>query len=231
MIVRQRGGAAQVAAEGVDRHRIGAVQAANEIRDGVFGVDEAFVHEVAGVEEDEYVGADESVGALHAGQRVLRGVEQRAGGTVLVHRQGRFGPFGERGDLLQNAVLVDAEISGLESVDVVILVVGHLEAQHHHVHLDAEDGALPVLGAEHRSGRAHAKESSSRNRHDGLPVFVLLQRSLLFGCHGRAGARANVVAHGAQRFQNRGPIFQVRSENLFHQPARPFRYAHVELRG
>ena len=78
VIVGQRGGARQIAAEGVDRDRIGAVQAAHEIGDGVLRVHEALVHEVAGVEEHEDVGADEGVGAFHAGQRVLVGFQQRA---------------------------------------------------------------------------------------------------------------------------------------------------------
>ena len=72
VIVRQDGGAREIAAEGVDRHRIGAIQAAHEIGDRVLGVHEALVHEVAGVEEHEDVGADERVGPLHARQRVLR---------------------------------------------------------------------------------------------------------------------------------------------------------------
>ena len=62
-VARQRGGARQIAAEGVDRHRIGAIQAADEIGDGVRGVDEAAVHVVAGVEQHEHVGADEGVRA------------------------------------------------------------------------------------------------------------------------------------------------------------------------
>ena len=57
-----RPGARQVAAEGVDGHRIGAVEAAHEIGDGVFGVNEAAIHEVAGVEQHKDVGADEGVG-------------------------------------------------------------------------------------------------------------------------------------------------------------------------
>ena len=51
----------EVAAEGVDRHRIGAVQAAHEVGDRIRGVDEAAVHVVAGVEQDEHVGADQRV--------------------------------------------------------------------------------------------------------------------------------------------------------------------------
>ena len=142
VIAGQRGGARQIAAEGVDRDRIGAVQAAHEIGDGVLRVHEALVHEVAGVEEHEDVGADEGVGPFHAGQRVLVGFQQRAGGAVLGHRQRRLGAFGEGGDLLQDAVFEDAEIGGLQAVDVVALVVGHLKAEHHHVDLDPEDGAL-----------------------------------------------------------------------------------------
>ena len=61
-------------------------------------------------------------GRLHAGQGVLVGFEQRAGGAVLAHRQRRLGAFGEGGDLLQNAVLEDAEIGGLQAVDVVALL-------------------------------------------------------------------------------------------------------------
>ena len=60
---------------------------------------------------------------------------------------GGFGAFGEGGDLLEDAVLVDLEVVRLQAVDVVPLIVGDLEAQHHHVHFDAEHGAGCILGA------------------------------------------------------------------------------------
>ena len=85
MIVGQRGGARQIAAEGVDRDGIGAIQPAHEIGDGILGVHEAPVHEIAGIEEDEDVGADEGIGAFHAGQGVPVGFQQRARGAVAGH--------------------------------------------------------------------------------------------------------------------------------------------------
>src|SRR5208282_4124572 len=56
-LLGQRSGARQVPAVGVDRHGIGAVQAANEIGDGVRGVDKAAIHIIAGVEQYKNVGA------------------------------------------------------------------------------------------------------------------------------------------------------------------------------
>jgi len=58
-IVRKVGSAAQVAAEGVDGYRVGLVDTANEVSDGVLGVNEAPVHEVAGIKQKEDVGADQ----------------------------------------------------------------------------------------------------------------------------------------------------------------------------
>ena len=84
----QRRGARQIAAEGVDRHRIGAIQAAHEIGDGVLGVHEAAIHEVAGIEQHEHVGADERVGARIetrlAGRPALASSDQRPGRAVFV---------------------------------------------------------------------------------------------------------------------------------------------------
>ena len=173
MIARQRGGARQVAAEGVDRDGIGAVQPAHEIGDGLLRVHEATVHEIAGIEEDEHVGADEGIGPFHARQGVPVGFQERAGGAVLGDRQRRLGALAEGGDPLWNAVLENTEIGGLQSVDIVTLVIGHLKTEHHHIDLDTEDGALPaILRADGGAGRGHCKKSSSRNRHDGLPGML-----------------------------------------------------------
>ena len=111
MIARETGGARQIAAERVHRDRIGAVQAAHEIGDRILGIHEAAIHEVAGVEEDEDVGAGERVRPVHAGQRVLLGFEQRMRRAVVRHLDRRLGAFREGRDLLQNAVLVDAEVA------------------------------------------------------------------------------------------------------------------------
>jgi hypothetical protein len=91
--------------------------------------------------------------------------------------RGGFGAFGEGGDLLENAILEDAEVGGLEAVHIVAFAIGHLKAEHHHIDLDTEDGALSVLRLKHGAGRSHSKKSSSRNRrHDRFPgsVFCLL---------------------------------------------------------
>ena len=159
--LRERRRAGQVAAEGVDGHRIGAVQPADEIGDGVGGVHEAPVHVVAGVEQHEHVGADERVRvALQARRRVFRGslAGLASSGRVAAVRedlQGRLAALGERGDLLRDAVLEDAEIARLEPRDVPPLAVGDGEAQHHHVHFDPEHRAGPLLRAEpHRSGNS-----------------------------------------------------------------------------
>ena len=189
-------GAREIAAEGVDRHRIGAVQPAHEIGDGVLGVDEAAVHEVAGVEEDEDVGADEGVGPVHARQGILLGLDQGMRRAVFRHRKGRVGALGEGGDLLQNAVLVDPEIGRLQTVDVVVLAVGHLKAQHHHVDLDPEDGPLAVLGAQQRAAAA----AMPRNPRREIIMIVyrywnLLQSRLLFRCLAARAVRADLVTH------------------------------------
>ena len=68
------------------------------------------------------------------------------------------------------AVFQNAEIRGLQSVDIVTLVIGHLKTEHHHIDLDTENGPLSaILRAHYGAGRGHSKKSSSRNRHDGLP--------------------------------------------------------------
>src|ERR1700685_2306513 len=62
-IVCERRGPRKIAAESVDRHRIGFVQAAHEIGDSVGSGNKSAVHIVAGLEKHEHVGADERVGA------------------------------------------------------------------------------------------------------------------------------------------------------------------------
>ena len=93
---------------------------------------------------------DEGVRPVHARQRVLLGLEQRVRGAVVSHLHGGLGALRERGDPLQDAVLVDAEVGRLETVDVVVLAVRHLEAEHHHIDFDPEGGPLDILGAQQR---------------------------------------------------------------------------------
>src|SRR5262249_46118218 len=114
---------------------------------------------IAGIEKDENVGADKSVGTLHAGQ-VLASLQQRVGGTIFSNRQRRLGAFGKSRNPLQDSIFIDAKIRVLQPIDVVILAVLHLEAEHHHVHLHLEGGDF-FLGAGNRRARCHSNESSS----------------------------------------------------------------------
>ena len=174
-VLAERRRAREIPAEGVDGDRVGPVQAAHEIGDGVGGVDEAAVHVVAGVEEDEDVGADKGVSAAlqRGGLADVTLAHQRPRGAVIGDLEGRLVALGEGRDLLRDAVLEDAEVLGLEPVDVAALVVGDGEAEHHHVDLDAEDRAPFLLCGEplaeahpNRAGRghhAHAGETKSAN--------------------------------------------------------------------
>ena len=60
-IAIQRHGAIQVAAVRVNGDRIGAIQASNEIRNGIGGVHETPIHVVAGIEQNEHIGARHGV--------------------------------------------------------------------------------------------------------------------------------------------------------------------------
>src|ERR1035438_6930716 len=112
----------KIAAERIDRHGIRPVQTADKIGDGVFGVHETAVHEVARVEEYEHVGADEGVGILQSGQRI-RPSQQRHHGAPRRHRQGLPRALRKSRDRLRDPVFRDADIGGLQSVDVMILAV------------------------------------------------------------------------------------------------------------
>ena len=197
MIAGQSRGPRQVAAEGVNGHRIGAVQPAHEIGDGVFGVHEAAIHEVAGIEEHEHVGAHERVRPLHARQRVFVAVQNRLGGAVHGDGQRRVGAFREGGKLLRDTVLVDVEIAWLEAVDVVVLAVGHLKAQHHHVHFHPEQRPLRVLRPCQHPRSRYRHESPSRNSHRVFPFgeISFLQSRFLVR---RPGLGADIVAHQTQ---------------------------------
>ena len=235
MLARERSGARKIAAERVDRHRIGVIHAAHEIRDGVLRVHEAAVHEVAGVEQDEDVGADERVRLVHPRQRFLPGFQHRARGAVGVDGHRRIRALRERGKLLQDSIFVDTKIGRLQAVNVVVLAVRHLKVQHHHVHFHAENGSLAVLRMQKNPARCGAKKSSSRDFHDLyrsprehcrsvlLPFNqphhpdLILKARLLLGRQIRAHVLPDIVAHQAKRLQNRRPIFQMRSENMLHQ--------------
>src|SRR5437764_3392050 len=116
----ERGQPRQIAAESVYGNGIGAIQTADEIRNGIRGVDEPAIHVVAGIEEHEYVGADEGVraqigyitlvrpNAVAAGDWTVR--QERARGTVVQQLHGWFVAFAEGVDLLRNAILENAEI-------------------------------------------------------------------------------------------------------------------------
>ncbi len=176
-----RRGAVQVAAERVDRHGIGAVQAAHEVRDGVGGIDEAAVHVVAGIEQHEDVGARVGIDARFGVPGGVRpggfvGGQQGPGRAVLHHLQGGLAAFGEGGHLLRDAVLEDAKVARLEPVNVTALAVGDGEAQHHHVHLHAEHGSRLLLG-EKKAGQQDRRRQQCRHRasvHDLLPDVSII---------------------------------------------------------
>ena len=100
----------------------------------------------------------------------FRRVQHGAGGAVCVDGHGRVRALGERSQLLQDSIFVDTEIRRLHAVDVMILAVGDLEVQHHHVHLHPENGALVVLRMNQKTACCGAKESSSRYRHGLFPA-------------------------------------------------------------
>ena len=119
-------GAGKVAAIGVDGYGIGAVQAADEIGDGIGGVDEAPVHIIAGVEQYENVGADEGVGTALGD--TFGGDRDGLSVPSASDFDGGLAAFGEGDEFLLDAVFQDAEILGLEAVNVMAFVVGDLEA-------------------------------------------------------------------------------------------------------
>ena len=160
-VLGEKAGAGQVAAERVDGDRIGAVEAAHEIGDGVFGVHEAAVHEVAGVEQDEDAGADEGVGArIKTGLAgaTLFGGDERARRAVVVDGHGGAIALGEGRQFLRDAVFRYLEIRRLQTVDIVILAVGDGEAEHHHVDLDPEYGT--VLSPSRQRRRGHRRRAN-----------------------------------------------------------------------
>ena len=160
--------------------------------------------------------------------------QQRPRGAVSLTATGGFRAFRERGDLLQDAVFEDPEIGRLQTVDVVALVVGHLEAQHHHVDLDAEDGPLSILGAQHgRRAGSHSEESSSRNRHESCPgssfcIAVLPSaRPLRCSC----ALRATSSPTPRSDFSSAGQSSRCEAKICSTSLLRPLRNAHVQLRG
>jgi hypothetical protein len=75
--------------------------------------------------------------------------------AVRQNLQRRFAALGERVHLLGYAVFEDAEIARFEPRYVPPFTVGHLEAQHHHIHFDFEGRAGPFLRTDpHRSGNS-----------------------------------------------------------------------------
>ena len=87
---------------------------------------------------------------------------QRLHVAVLGDRHGRPGALGEGGHLLQDAVLVNAEIGRLQAVDVVVLAIGHREGQDHHIDFDPEYGPLAaILRAEQNAAGGQTEEFSS----------------------------------------------------------------------
>ncbi|MCX6623110.1 MAG: hypothetical protein NTY38_18990 [Acidobacteria bacterium] len=137
----QFGRPGQIAAEGVNSHRVGAVQAPDEVGDRVRCVDEAAIHVIAGIEQHKHVGADEGVGSDLA---VTSG-NQRARRAVVHHLENRLVAFGERGDLLLDAVLEDLQVTRLQAVDIPALVVCDGKAVHYQFHLHPEDRPLAFL--------------------------------------------------------------------------------------
>jgi hypothetical protein len=133
--------------ERIDRNRIGSIEAANEVGDGVGRVDKAAVHVIAGIKEDEDVGADKGVGA---GIRRVGGIfgargDKGAAGAIVEDLDRRPVALAKGIDLLGDTILGYAEIFRLEARDVAPLTVGDGEAEHHHVDLDLENGALLFL--------------------------------------------------------------------------------------
>ena len=147
-VVIQGRGTRQIAAEGIDRDGVGAVQSAHEIGDGIGGVNKPAIHVVAGIEQHEDVGADEGIGAdLGRGRAFLRRIRRwmRADGRVVPSSSICTGGLLPSPKVLIFCGMpssVDPEIARLQAVDVVVLAVGDGEAQHHHVDFDAESGPL-----------------------------------------------------------------------------------------
>ena len=54
---------------------------------------------------------------------------------------------------MRDPVFIDAEVLRLQALDVVVLAVGYLVAQHYHVHLDAKDGPLRLRAQQQTAGR------------------------------------------------------------------------------
>ncbi len=117
--VRGEGGdAGEIAAVGVERDLADAFERADEVGDGVLGEDESAIHVVAGVEEDEDVGAGETfadVAGVGIGRRPCRRHRsRRCYWRPRRSRMLRVGPFpsSKVACLFGNLVFGDGEVFG-----------------------------------------------------------------------------------------------------------------------
>jgi hypothetical protein len=104
-------------------------------------------YEVAGVKQNEDVGAHERVRTRidsGLGRRAGLG-EQRPDAAIIVDLDGGIVTVGERRNPLDDAVFEDAEIARLQSVDVPSFTVGDGEAQDHQINFGAKNGVLGFL--------------------------------------------------------------------------------------
>ena len=142
-------------------------------------------------------------------------------------------PSRERRQLLPDPVFHNAEIRGLQAVDVLSLVIRDREAEHHQIHLRLENRRAlrcPAQTARFPLRPLTAPECSATIRHFSA-AFCL--RPLVLSPHFSATctlSHSHFFAHRPDAPQQRRPIFQMRGENSFHHSLRPLRHQHVQLR-
>src|SRR5215469_1790475 len=95
MVIRERYGARQIPAEGVDCYGIVGAEMSQKVPDGIANIRKGAVHAVACIEQDEHVG---SGGGLTAGQKL---------NDWLV-------ALGKRDELLRDSVFENANVGWLK---------------------------------------------------------------------------------------------------------------------
>src|SRR4029077_316489 len=154
----QSRGAGKVATVRIESGLVHGLKRANEIGNGILREDEAAVHIVAGVEQNENIGPGE--GCIEALGRIarwitrlrrcvsrvrvglFRDVGQGAGGSVAFLKSGNF---------LGDAVFGDGEVRGAKIRDVVAPAIGHGDIQLDEVDDYVQATSALALPRNHRS--------------------------------------------------------------------------------
>ena len=158
----EHGGPRKIAAVGVKRDLAGVIHGAHEVGDGILREDEAAVHVIAGIEEDEDVGARQRrnphTGRTDGGKRlsvVSRSARDlaRPGRGNRARRSRVEVAFFKRVQLLGNLVFHDDKILRAQAGNVIAFAVGDSHVELHQVHMHAQAHAA-ILGCEARPSSA-----------------------------------------------------------------------------